>query len=102
MAATTYKEIDIKLDKIIEDSSKVQTDLAVIKSVQITMAELLARHDKILMGSNGKGGMLQLVNAHDEYIKEAKAARKEATKSWIAIGMLFIGQIVSLIFNAIK
>lgn len=97
--STIYKEIDSKLDKIIEKVSAIEQCQAVEKSMLDTLSRLVDKHERILFGDNGDGGLIQDVNA----MARAQASAQKVV--WIIVTPLLtaIGAgIIYIIFHGIS
>lgn len=55
---TTYKEIDEKLDRIIAEIGEIKQCQAVERTMIETLAKLVEKHERVLFGGNGDGGMI--------------------------------------------
>ncbi len=63
MATITYKDIDTKLDAILDKLTIVERCQAVENARVEALIRLVEKHERVLFGDNGNGGIIQTVNA---------------------------------------
>lgn len=63
MATITYKDIGTKLDTILEKLTIVERCQAVERERVEALIRLVEKHERILFGDNGEGGIIQTVNS---------------------------------------
>ena len=96
---TTYAQIDIKLDRILEEVSTLKIQAVQSIDAQKILADTTQKHDRVLYGVNGKDGVINEIGLLQQTVNELKAQHKENRATLIAVIFLFLGQLAQWFFN---